>query len=166
MYTTVPEFLRTWAYETKATLKIFQALTDPSLEQRVNAGGRSLGQIAWHLTLTMPEMMGHAGLKVSGPREDAPVPGNAAEIVRVYADSAEVLGEMVGTCWSDAMLGEEVEMYGEIWKRGFVLTALVQHQIHHRGQMTVLMRQAGLAVPGLYGPSREEWAAMNLPAPW
>jgi uncharacterized damage-inducible protein DinB len=29
--------------------------------------------------------------------------------------------------------------------------------------MTVLMRQAGLVVPGVYGPAREEWAAMNMP---
>ena len=32
-----------------------------------------------------------------------------------------------------------------------------------RGQMTVLMRQAVLAVPGIYGPAEEEWAAMGLP---
>ncbi|MBI2416475.1 MAG: hypothetical protein HYV28_00920 [Ignavibacteriales bacterium] len=30
--------------------------------------------------------------------------------------------------------------------------------------MTVLMRQAGLKVPGAYGPSREEWAAYGMPA--
>ena len=29
--------------------------------------------------------------------------------------------------------------------------------------MTVLMRQAGVPVPGMYGPSKEEWAAMGLP---
>ncbi|MHB8840055.1 MAG: DinB family protein, partial [Gemmatimonadaceae bacterium] len=40
--------------------------------------------------------------------------------------------------------------------RGFVLTVLMNHQWHHRGQMTVLMRQAGLSVPGVCGPSREE----------
>ena len=28
----------------------------------------------------------------------------------------------------------------------------------------VLMRQAGLKVPGVYGPAREEWAAMGMPA--
>jgi hypothetical protein len=27
----------------------------------------------------------------------------------------------------------------------------------------VLMRQAGLNVPGVYGPSREEWTAYNMP---
>ena len=36
-------------------------------------------------------------------------------------------------------------------------------EAHHRGQMTVLMRQAGLTVPGIYGPAQEEWAAMGMP---
>ncbi|MBE0644676.1 MAG: hypothetical protein IH600_11400 [Bacteroidetes bacterium] len=30
-------------------------------------------------------------------------------------------------------------------------------------QLTVLMRQAGLLVPGIYGPSREEWSTYGLP---
>jgi hypothetical protein len=29
--------------------------------------------------------------------------------------------------------------------------------------MTVLMRQAGLVVPGVYGPAREEWAVYGMP---
>ncbi|MEA3297729.1 MAG: DinB family protein, partial [candidate division Zixibacteria bacterium] len=42
---------------------------------------------------------------------------------------------------------------------------LIQHQIHHRGQMTVLMRQAGIKVPSLYGPAKEDWAQMGLEPP-
>jgi uncharacterized damage-inducible protein DinB len=38
---------------------------------------------------------------------------------------------------------------------------LVRHLIHHRGQLIVLMREAGLIVPGVYGPSREETAAIR-----
>ncbi|MCK4657684.1 MAG: hypothetical protein KAT85_11650, partial [candidate division Zixibacteria bacterium] len=37
--------------------------------------------------------------------------------------------------------------------------------IHHRGQMTVLMRQAGLKVPGVYGPSMEEWEHFGMKKP-
>ena len=53
-------------------------------------------------------------------------------------------------------------MYGMSWKRGTTLSILVNHQAHHRGQMTVLMRQAGLMVPGVYGPAKEEWASMGM----
>lgn len=31
--------------------------------------------------------------------------------------------------------------------------------------MTVLMRQAGLTVPGIYGPAKEEWATFGMEAP-
>jgi uncharacterized damage-inducible protein DinB len=67
--------------------------------------------------------------------------------------------------WDDTSLDVEDDMYGEKWKRGFTLGSLVLHQTHHRAQMTVLMRQAGLKVPGVYGPSREEWTTYGLPAP-
>ncbi|MCK6259572.1 DinB family protein [Fictibacillus sp. KIGAM418] len=52
-------------------------------------------------------------------------------------------------------------MYGEKWENGLTLYILNCHQIHHRGQMTVLMRLAGLKVPGVYGPSIEEMEARN-----
>jgi uncharacterized damage-inducible protein DinB len=44
------------------------------------------------------------------------------------------------------------------------LSATIRHQTHHRGQLTVLMRQAGLVVPGCYGPSREEWGQYGMAA--
>ena len=67
--------------------------------------------------------------------------------------------------WSDASLAVEDEMYGQKWARALTLAILVAHQTHHRGQMTVLMRQAGLKVPGFYGPAKEEWAAMGMKPP-
>ena len=85
-------------------------------------------------------------------------------IVAAYEAASQRLAEQVAG-WSDAALETEDEMYGERWARGRTLLALVAHQAHHRGQMTVLMRQAGLAVPGIYGPAREEWAAFGMPAP-
>jgi uncharacterized damage-inducible protein DinB len=53
-------------------------------------------------------------------------------------------------------------MYGQMWVRGKTLGVLVTHQIHHRGQLTVLLRLAGLKVPGVYGPAKEEWAKMGM----
>lgn len=41
-------------------------------------------------------------------------------------------------------------------QKGALLQAANLHQVHHRGQMTVLMRQAGLHVPSIYGPSRDD----------
>jgi uncharacterized damage-inducible protein DinB len=73
------------------------------------------------------------------------------------------MAEQVGENWTDETLLVTDNMYGETWKRGFSLFLLVTHEAHHRGQMTVLMRQAGLTVPGVYGPAKEEWAAIGAP---
>ncbi|WP_258881781.1 DinB family protein [Paenibacillus sp. sptzw28] len=45
--------------------------------------------------------------------------------------------------------------------RLFLIKYPKRHQIHHRGQMTILIRQAGLTAPGIYGPNEEETAAMR-----
>jgi uncharacterized damage-inducible protein DinB len=163
MFHTIAEFLFTWKYESESTLKVFRNLTDASLAQAVGPGGRTLGRLAWHITGTLAEMMGHAGLPVEGPTDAEPIPATAAEIVRCYESGAKKLADAVSSQWTDAMLTDKIPMYGDEWPRAGVLTALISHHTHHRGQMTVLMRQAGLKVPGVYGPAREEWAGMNLP---
>jgi len=163
MYRKIQDFLDRWTYETEATLKVFQNLTDASLDQRVTADGRTLGRLAWHVVQTLPEMCGRTGLDVEGPGEDEPVPPSAADITEALRQAARGLAEEIRNRWTDADLEKEDDMYGERWPRGATLAAVVLHQAHHRGQMTVLMRQAGLRVPGVYGPAKEEWEAYGMP---
>lgn len=163
MYRTIQDFLGAWAYESEATLKMFDSLTDESLTHKVDPDGRTLGRIAWHITQTLPEMCGRTGLTVTGPGEHDPIPTSAEEIAARFKEAADSLARQIQERWTDADLEVQDEMYGEMWKRGQTLGALVMHQTHHRGQMTVLMRQAGLKVPGVYGPSREEWADYGAP---
>jgi uncharacterized damage-inducible protein DinB len=162
MYRHIEDFTRAWRQESESTLKVLRALDEPSLGQKMGPEGRTIGFLAWHLVLTLPEMMKHAGVPVVGPAHDAPVPA-LAEMVRQYETCARAVGEGLPKAWTDAMLDELVPMYGQQWPRGMVLASLIVHQAHHRGQVTALMRLAGLKVPGVYGPAREEWAAMNLP---
>jgi len=49
--------------------------------------------------------------------------------------------------WEDESLLEDVNLYGQNWKKGKVLSVLVNHQTHHRGQLTVIMCLTGLKVP-------------------
>ena len=165
MYRTIQDFLDDWKRENDATLKVFKNLTDSSLMQKVTPEGRSLGFLAWHIVLSLGEMGDKAGLQVIAPAEDTPEPTSAAVIVSSYENAGASFATEVKNKWNDDMLLEEIEMYGQKWTRGATLAALRTHQIHHRAQMTVLMRQAGLKVPGIYGPSREEWSQMGIPAP-
>ena len=163
MFQRIEDFLEGWSYEAEATARIFETLTDASLDRRVTPEGRTLGRLAWHIVQSLREMAGRTGLEVPGPGEDEPVPSSAAEIAHRFRTAADSLAEQIRAGWTDADLGLEDDMYGEMWRRGRTLGVVILHQAHHRGQMTVLMRQAGLPVPGVYGPSREEWAGYGMP---
>jgi uncharacterized damage-inducible protein DinB len=165
MYRRIEDFLKNWEYEASSTSKVIGALTDAALAQAVAPGHRTLGRIAWHLAQTIPEMMSKTGLSVAGAAPEAPAPKSAAAIKAAYDDASASLAKELKAKWNDAALEVEDNMYGETWKRGSTLAALIVHQVHHRGQMTVLMRQAGLKVPGVYGPALEDWAAYGRPAP-
>lgn len=163
MYYFINDFLTDWNHESGSTIKILRTLTDESLQRKVTEDGRSLGRLAWHIAGSVTEMMNRTGLSVSGPSEEQLIPQSAKEIADEYERISMSLIEEIRSKWNDATLQAESEMYGEKWKNGLTLSILVVHQAHHRGQMTVLMRQAGLPVPGVYGPSREEWAPMGMP---
>ena len=158
MIRTIDDFLKLWREEKAATLKVFSNLTDASLQQAW-PGGRSIQRLANHLTDTLYELPAQAGLPLTPIHAQY---STVKDIMAAYDEGADRVAEAVSENWHDGMLDEERNMYGQPWKNGFSLWALIAHQAHHRGQMTVLMRFAGLKVPGVYGPSKEEWVAYNM----
>jgi uncharacterized damage-inducible protein DinB len=169
MFRVLDDFFACWAKEAESTLKVLDAIPDAALEATVAEGHRNLKRMAWHLVETLIEMPGRVGLDVEGSHLlevglMADPPESMILIRDAYARASASLLKGL-EAWSDADLEREDEMYGETWKRGITLWVLVTHQIHHRGQMTVLMRQAGLRVPDIYGPAKEGWAAYGMEAP-
>jgi uncharacterized damage-inducible protein DinB len=160
----IDDFAEELQGERSSTIRLFENLTDESLATKATPDGRSLGFLAWHITGTYREMMSHAGLDPEGPDVGDPVPQSAAEILRAYQRASASVLEQATTRWSDDMVEDEIPAYGQTFKRGQMMDMLIRHEAHHRGQMTMLMRMAGLPVAGPYGPSREGWAAMGLEA--
>ncbi|HWO88116.1 MAG TPA: DinB family protein [Gemmatimonadales bacterium] len=165
MYRQVADFVADFARESKGTLKLFRAIPDSAAGQAVGPGGRTLGRLAWHITCSLGEIARSSKVGEIEPHDDqAADPPRMAEIAATYEHNAERLRDLFRERWTDQELDGTIQMYGMEWKRGDVLTMIITHEAHHRGQMTVLMRQAGLAVPGIVGPAREEWAQWGMPA--
>jgi len=165
MYRKIEDFLKDSDRLTEGTLKMFKKLTDKTMNQEVAENHRLLGQIAWHIVVTVPEMMSHTGLKKFSLDFKMPPPKTAGKIGETYKTAFTELRDAIKSEWTDETLLKTDDLYGQQWQRGFTLNILVQHEIHHRGQMTVLLRQAGQQVPGLFGPSKEEYAQFGIEPP-
>lgn len=48
------------------------------------------------------------------------------------------------------------DVYFTMPRVGVLRSFVMNHMIHHRGQLTVYLRLAGAPVPGMYGPSADE----------
>ncbi len=162
MFVTVKDFAAEWTNESAATQRVMNALTDESLSQAVAPDFRTLGQLAWHLAASIHEMLSRTGLDFPAPEGGEHAPDSASSIADTYRRASQAMLDAIQTQWTDETLAKTSDMYGEQWPNGLTLRIVIQHEIHHRGQMTVLMRQAGLRVPDIYGPTREDWIERGM----
>lgn len=164
MFRKLDDFYAAQQSQVEECSKNIVSLTPESLRFKAYEKSRSIGQLVRHIVLTIPEMMSLTGLEL-GLADDAPVPQDAAAIATAYSEEHAKLAAAIKANWDDATLEQEDEMYGSPWKRGITLANLLGHEIHHFGQLTVMMRLCGLPVHGVMGPSKEEWKQYGMEEP-
>ncbi len=143
---------------------MLQALPAGQYDFRPDAGGRSLGELAWHLA----EVEGYTGfgiergafeMAVRPPGIERPlsVEALAPGYERIHVEAAEKVRSLAPDLDRKLIFftGEELAIRNILW------VGLLHHHIHHRGQLSVLCRLAGGVAPAPYGPNREQMAAMR-----
>ncbi len=164
MYRNTEDFAKDWNSEVQSTIKLFKAIPEDKADITLDAPGlRSLRSIAWHLVGTMDALASQ--LKWGpylGENWHEMKPGSMEEVIAAYETSSKAYLEDIEKHWTNTDLGFIETMWGHEISRGLVLSEFtIGHQCHHRGQMTIIMRLCGIKVPGLYGPSYDEWKDMG-----
>ncbi|MCR8659684.1 DinB family protein [Paenibacillus endoradicis] len=154
MYRNIEDFIEDWNASSNGTLKVIKAITNEKIGQSIVDGHNSLGWLAWHLVGVTGFFGGLVGLNIPAPGHGESVPTNIADIVARYEQVSQAVSEQASKL-SDAELIEEIQSFAGATTRGKLLRSFIDHQNHHRGQMTVLLRQAGLTVPAVMGPTKE-----------
>jgi uncharacterized damage-inducible protein DinB len=157
-------FLRVWDEEAGRTAKVLKAIPKDKYDFRPDPAGRSIGEMAWHLSegdaynsLGVAEGEFSPDMRPPGmerPKQvEALAPGyeriHREAVARVRGLKAEQLDRKIPYFSGTDMSGAEI-LWGTIF-----------HNIHHRGQLIMMIRLAGGTPPGIYGPNREEMAAMR-----
>ncbi len=160
----VESFLKTWDREAESTIKLLKALPRDQYDFRPDAGGRSLGELAWHLAEGDAYMscgiersafdMSFKPPHIERPRTvEALTPG----FERIHRDAVARIRVL-----TPEDLDRTLNFFGgEIPIRTILWDYIILHGVHHRGQLSLMCRLAGGQAPGLYGPNREEMAAMG-----
>ena len=157
-------FLATWDREAENTLKLMRALPPSQYDYRPDPGGRSLGELAWHLAegdayMSFGIENGKFAMDVKPPNITRPraVEALAPEYERVHKEAVARIKKL-----KPEDLDRTIEFFGGPMPiREILWTMIISHCVHHRGQLTLVCRLAGGQSPGLYGPNREEMAAMR-----
>lgn len=71
------------------------------------------------------------------------------------------MGKAVVSRWTDSSLEDNVDIYGQQWKKGRFLSIVIGREFHRSSQMTIIMRAVALPVPGIYGPPKDKRVAMS-----
>ena len=156
-----------WDREAANTVKVLEALPPTQYDFRPDAGGRSLGELAWHLAegdayISYGIERGEFSMGVRPPNIERPrdVAGLAPAYERVHREAVARIRQL-----SPDELDRTIQFFtGPMTIREILSSAILAHGIHHRGQLTLMCRLAGGEAPGLYGPNREQMAAMRAGA--
>jgi len=161
MYTRTADFLRDYREEAAAAQQNWDALTDESLAVKPGDVYWTLGEHLWHIASLWQYVFCNDLKHWPADELVEEAPTTAQGLADFYRQQAEKACAWIEANWSDADLAGELELWGMKMTRGQLLGGIIRHEAHHRGQIIVLMRLAGLAVHGIYGPGKEEVDALE-----
>ncbi|MGB7219851.1 MAG: DinB family protein [Vicinamibacterales bacterium] len=158
----IQAYLQELDQEAQTTRRVLARVPGDKLGWKPHEKSMSLGQLAQHIA-TLPgniaELVSQPTMQL--PQFNQPSAASATDLVPALdaslAKAKQLLGAMddsaLGATWRILRGDEEVMAM----PRGAVLRAIMlNHWYHHRGQLSVYLRQLGVPVPSIYGPSADE----------
>lgn len=158
-------FLAELKQEAQNTKRMLEAVPTESLDWKPHEKSMTLGRLAAHtaeMTSWIKLIINDAELDFTKFNYKAPKVETASDILSVFethlAEAINILENV-----------KEETIYDEKWtlrngeyiileqkKHEVIRSMVLNHIVHHRGQLSVYLRLLNIPVPGMYGPSADE----------
>ena len=149
--------------EAQTTRRVLERIPEDQMNWKPHPKARTLGELALHVA-TVP---GSVAEFIASPSPAQvpdfidPSPPSAAELIPALDESIakakQILGDMddatIMAMWR--MMDGEREVFA-LPRVSLLRSIMLNHWYHHRGQLTVYLRQLDIPIPPIYGPSADE----------
>ena len=148
--------------EAQTTKRVLERVPDAHLNWKPHPKSMTLGQLAMHVAI-VPGGVAEAAAQpsIQRPLFPQPSPSNASELLPLLDDSVKRARKALGHLDDAAMNATWKVLDGDrelmaMPRVAFVRSIMLNHWYHHRGQLSVYLRQLNVPVPSIYGPSADE----------
>lgn len=152
-------------HEAAVTRRLLERVPEDRADWKPHVKAFSLAQLASHLATLLQwgaVTLERQELDLEGTDAPAPLTSRAALLTAFDERAAAFRAALAGRTDAELMANWTLKQQGKVlfsMPRVTVLRSFVlNHLIHHRGQLSVYLRQLDVSLPSIYGPSADEKA--------
>lgn len=153
-------------HEMGTTRRLLERVPDADLAWKPHEKSFSLGQLVSHIA-NIPHWVGAMcdvavfDLATIGDDARPTQPASTADVLKVFDANTTSARAKINAQTDAMLLGQWTMKQGDqelmTMPRVAVLRSFIMnHLIHHRGQLSVYLRLRNVAIPAIYGPSADE----------
>ena len=149
--------------EAEVTKRLLDIIPEDKLSWRPHPKARSLGELAMHIA-TLPggvAEISQLDSKEAGTFPVDPEATSRAQILEIFAESLKKGKDIVAStddarAMAEWTLTKDGATLMTMPRMGFWRMVLLNHNYHHRGQLSAYLRELDVPLPSIYGPSADE----------
>lgn len=149
--------------ETATTRRVLERVPADKLGWKPHPKSMSLGQLALHVATTPGSVAEIIKVDIFELPDfgEQPSVASAAELPKLLEDSVANAKQVLASFDAATLMAEwKAQKKGQtvfaVPRIGVVRSIMLNHWYHHRGQLSVYLRELDVPVPSIYGPSADE----------
>ena len=149
--------------EAQTTRKVLERVPDDQLTWRPHEKARTLGELALHVAMVpgaVAELVATQST-AQAPQFTDPRPNSAAELIPTLDESIAKAKRLLSGMDDATIMSTWRMMKGDreifaVPRISLLRSIMLNHWYHHRGQLSVYLRELDVPIPSIYGPSADE----------